>query len=134
MEDVSRRDMLRVTAPAVAMPLMTMTDASAMAAQTDLVTKEEIKAAMRVYAHQRLTANMMNDRLEFIIDMLFNANVDVLRRRISDMHEQTARAEYWLGAGLVGSREDFKAKNGYYPEDGDKLVIEDKPGGASPTG
>lgn len=79
---LDRRKLLRIAAPAVALPMVaTATEAK----EQRLVTREEIMQAFRFYDYMELRADDLNLRYQILIDMLFETNPENLRAKLKQL-------------------------------------------------
>jgi hypothetical protein len=84
MMNMDRRHLLRMAAPAVALPMVAM---PLQAKEVRLVTREEIMAAFRFYDFMELQASDLNLRYQILIEMLFETNPETLRARLQELHD-----------------------------------------------
>ena len=80
---VDRRYLLRMAAPAVALPMAA--SVPALAKEVRLVTRDEIMAAFRFYDMMELRASDLNRRYQILIDMLFETNPENLRAQLQEL-------------------------------------------------
>ncbi len=84
MTALGRRELLRMAAPAIALP-MVATATVAEAKEQRLVTREEIMEAFRFFDDMELQADDLNLRYQLLIDMLFETNPAHLRDKLQQL-------------------------------------------------
>ncbi len=82
MSKLDRRTLLRVVAPAVAMPMVA---GGAVAREMRLVSREEIHEAFKFIDFMELRAEDLNLRYQILIDMLFETNPENLRSKLQQL-------------------------------------------------
>jgi hypothetical protein len=83
MTALGRRELLRMAAPAVALPMVASLPAEAK--EMRLVTRDEIMEAFRFFDSMELVAEDLNLRYQILIDMLFETNPDTLRAKLQQL-------------------------------------------------
>jgi hypothetical protein len=83
MTAMDRRHLLRIAAPAVALPVVATLPAQAK--EQRLVTRAEIANAFRFFDGMELRAEDLNLRYQILIDMLFETNPETLRARLAQL-------------------------------------------------
>ncbi len=83
MSALGRRELLRMAAPAVALPMVAAIPAGA--EEVRLVTRDEIMEAFRFYDGMELQAGDLNLRYQILIDMLFETNPEALRIKLQQL-------------------------------------------------
>jgi hypothetical protein len=82
MRALDRRTLLRIAAPAVALPMVA---AATPAEQARQVTREEINEAFKFIDFMELRAEDLNLRYQILIDMLFETNPENLRSKLQQL-------------------------------------------------
>jgi hypothetical protein len=82
MAAMDRRHLLRIAAPAVALPMVAT---GAQAKEMRLVTRDEIMEAFRFFDAMELRAGDLNLRYQILIDMLFETNPETLRAKLQQL-------------------------------------------------
>jgi hypothetical protein len=77
---MDRRHLLRIAAPAVALPMVASLPTQAK--EQRLVTRDEIMQAFRFYDGMEMCAEDLNLRYQILIDMLFETNPETLRDKL----------------------------------------------------
>jgi hypothetical protein len=85
MTALGRRELLRMAAPAVALPMVAA--APALTKEMRLVTRDEIMEAFRFFDNMELRAEDLNLRYQILIDMLFETNPETLRAKLNALIE-----------------------------------------------
>jgi hypothetical protein len=85
---MDRRHLLRIAAPAVALPLAA---SMPQAKEMRLVTRDEIMGAFRFYDGMELMAEDLNLRYQILIDMLFETNPEALRARLAQLIDNRSK-------------------------------------------
>lgn len=96
MTDMDRRHLLRVVAPAVALPMVATMPAGAK--EMRLVTQDEIMEAFRFYDGMQLVADDLNLRYQILIDMLFETNPESLRTKLQLLRDNRAKRDVIINA------------------------------------
>jgi hypothetical protein len=80
---MDRRHLLRIAAPAVALPMAASLPAAAK--EQRLVTRDEIMEAFRFFDAMELQAEDLNLRYQILVDMLFETNPENLRAKLQQL-------------------------------------------------
>lgn len=86
----TRRNFLRIVAPAVAMPMVAT---AAQAKEVRLVSQDEIMEAFRLYDHMELAAEDLNLRYQLLIEMLFETNPEKLREKLQVLRDNRKKRD-----------------------------------------
>ena len=95
MSALDRRTLLRVVAPAVAMPMLA---GGAAAREARLVSRDEIMEAYRFFDHMELAAEDLNLRYQILIDLLFETNPDNLRSKLQQLRDNRSKRSVLVDA------------------------------------